>query len=185
MEQSPKVCPAALKYLSRGARVTGPALSTYRNKPRPKPTRGVGSVKPSSYFASDTSRTSLADTRPARDAVPPPGAYELKTEWRAARGVAKLGSGPVARFTEAASMTSQKIGPGAYSMPTTIKPGKPGRKNLMLSSAPRFGAGGFAPGTEADEAPRPGAYDYEMPYGNLLKPTYNVAIAEQCREIVF
>ena len=169
----------------RGARVTGPALSTYRNKPRPKPTRGVGSVKPSSYFASDTSRTSLADTRPARDAVPPPGAYELKTEWRAARGVAKLGSGPVARFTEAASMTSQKIGPGAYSMPTTIKPGKPGRKNLMLSSAPRFGAGGFAPGTEADEAPGPGAYDYEMPYGNLLKPTYNVAIAEQCREIVF
>ena len=50
-------------------------------------------MKPSSYFASDTSRTSLADTRPARDAVPPPGAYELKTEWRAARGVAKLGSG--------------------------------------------------------------------------------------------
>ncbi len=56
---------------------------------------------------------------------------------------------------------------------------------MLPRSAPRFGAGGFAPGTEADEAPGPGAYDYEMPYGNLLKPTYNVAIAEQCREIVF
>ena len=31
----------------------------------------------------------------------------------------------------------------------------------------------------------PGNYDYEMPFGNLLKPTYNVAIAEQCRELVF
>ena len=33
--------------------------------------------------------------------------------------------------------------------------------------------------------PGPGNYDYEMPVGNLLKPTYNVAIAEQCRELVF
>ena len=36
----------------------------------------------------------------------------------------------------------------------------------------------------APDNPGPGAYDYEMPYGNLLKPTYNVAIAEQCRELV-
>ena len=35
------------------------------------------------------------------------------------------------------------------------------------------------------DVPGPGAYDYEMPFGNLLKPTYNVAIAEQCRELVF
>ena len=166
-------------------RVRGPALSTYRNMPRPKPSRGVGAVKASSSFASDTARTSLADTRRDQDTVPPPGAYNLKAEWRAARGVAKLGSGPLVRFTEATSMTTPNIGPGAYSMPTTIKPGKPGRKNLMLSSAPRFGAGGFVPGADAAEIPGPGAYDYEMPHGNLLKPTYNVAIAEQCREIVF
>ena len=84
-----------------------------------------------------------------------------------------------------AETTTARIGPGAYSVPTTIKAGKPGRKNLMLTSAPRFGAGGFLLGSDADDLPGPGQYDYEMPYGNLLKPTYNVAIAEQCREIVF
>ena len=53
----------------------------------------------------------------------------------------------------------------------------------MLYSAPRFASCGDA--LVAPDNPGPGAYDYEMPYGNLLKPTYNVAIAEQCRELVF
>ena len=38
---------------------------------------------------------------------------------------------------------------------------------------------------DVPDEPGPGNYDYEMPFGNLLKPTYNVAIAEQCRELVF
>ena len=56
----------------------------------------------------------------------------------------------------------------------------------MVVSAERFGPGGpLYQHPDVPHEPGPGNYDYEMPFGNLLKPTYNVAIAEQCRELVF
>ena len=56
----------------------------------------------------------------------------------------------------------------------------------MVVSAERFGPGGpLYQHPDVPSEPGPGCYDYEMPFGNLLKPTYNVAIAEQCRELVF
>lgn len=98
--------------------------------------------------------------------------------------MAKLGGGG-SRFAQARGNETNP-GPGAYDLKATLRAGRPNRKALMMSSAPRFGAGGAtAAAADAYENPGPGAYDYEMPFGNLLKPTYNVAIAEQCRELVF
>jgi hypothetical protein len=54
----------------------------------------------------------------------------------------------------------------------------------MEAGSARFGNNGFVD-RQSLERPGPGSYDYEMPHGNLLKPTYNVAIAAQCRELTF
>jgi hypothetical protein len=47
----------------------------------------------------------------------------------------------------------------------------------MMSGSKRFG-----PEMEqfAGKAPGPGSYDVEPFYGGLVRPTFNVAIAEQC-----
>jgi hypothetical protein len=77
-------------------------------------------------------------------------------------------------------------GPGSFNLAGTLNAGVENRKKVMLVSAERFGVGGplYTHPSVSDE-PGPGNYDYEMPFGNLLKPTYNVQIAEQCRELVF
>ena len=73
--------------------------------------------------------------------------------------------------------------PAALSTPPALVSAARRRERSSPAStmAPRYPT----PAGRRDVGPGPGAYDYEMPYGNLLKPTYNVAIAEQCRELVF
>lgn len=132
---------------------------------------------PSSFFASSTSRTSSS----ALD-LPPPGAYYVAIDWTKASGVAKLASGTKDRVPKVQNTaTSENIGPGSYNLKSAITKARPGRKKLMLSAASRFPQCS----DYQDQHPGPGSYDYQLPFGNLLKPTYNVAIASNCRDLFF
>ena len=62
-----------------------------------------------------------------------------------------------------------------------MRPGAPGPKRIMNgSTASRFA---IETGRDLFDNPGPGHYDFEMPHGNLLKQTYNVAIAEQSADL--
>ena len=103
-----------------------------------------------------------------------------------AQGVAKLSSGPKERFAKSgvAASTHEAVGPGSYEVPSHIIPVGPGPKRMLMgTTAERFG--NAHKGHEPLKTPGPGSYDYEMPYGNLLKQTYNVAIAEQSADIMW
>ncbi|KAJ8613947.1 hypothetical protein CTAYLR_008786 [Chrysophaeum taylorii] len=136
----------------------------------------------SSFFASASKRdllpgaptkTSLGSSAAA--AAPPPGAYEVGVDWtKNVKGVAKLSSGT---STKDRTPTTNSVGPGSYDIPPTIRVAMPRKQ---LTTAPRF-----PEASSEDEGPGPGAYDYQLPYGNMLKPTYNVAIAAECRDLFF
>lgn len=68
-------------------------------------------------------------------------------------------------------------GPGSYQLPPSIQPKPSNRRQVMVSGSKRFG-----PDLDqfAEKPPGPGAYDVEPFFGSMIKPTYNVAIAEQC-----
>ncbi|KAJ1444938.1 hypothetical protein M885DRAFT_551455 [Pelagophyceae sp. CCMP2097] len=150
----------------------GPALFARRTA------RPLHKENLSSSFASETGRTRERDS-----AGPPPGAYEVQESWHAAKGVAKLSSGPQLRFAQELGTTSDNVGPGTYSL-ASGRDRRP-RKCAMAAASTRFGGAGFGVDKQSLDRPGPGSYDYEMPHGNLLKPTYNVAIAAQCRELTF
>lgn len=133
----------------------------------------------SSFFASSTGRSPAE----RQATVPPPGAYDVAVDWNKAKGVAKLFSGAKLRIAPDPKSTSESLGPGSYNLPPTIKKATPSRKKLMVSSASRF-----PPASEHhrdEDMPGPGSYDYQLPYGNLLKPTYNVAIAAESRDLFY
>jgi hypothetical protein len=102
--------------------------------------------------------------------------------------VANLKSGNKDRFAIPKS-SSNKLGPGSYELPSHLRKEKPNRKHMMINATPRFSANRdgsfFFAKDETEASPGPGSYDYQLPYGNMLKPTYNVAIANQCRELRF
>jgi hypothetical protein len=150
---------------------------------------GRDADKASSHFASQSKRFEHDAATKFTMMVPPPGAYDVSHKWSSAKGVAQIASGQKERFGEPGKhvSTSDLVGPGAYEVPAhhQINPGAPGRKRtLMLTTSERFGGGVGGAGGPVD-GPGPGSYDYDMPYGNLLKQTYNVAIAEQSADIVW
>ena len=73
-------------------------------------------------------------------------------------------------------------GPGSYQLPSAIQvPGKYQRvRGIMDSTEQRMVS--HKPTTNV---PGPGAYDVALNYGNLLRPTFNVAIAEASADIRF
>ena len=111
---------------------------------------------------------------------PAPTAYHVKgIDWNAS-GTAKLHGGGRRKDRD-----NGVPGPGSFNLAHDYHI-EPNRKRVMVVSAERFGPGGpLYQHPDVPNEPGPGNYDYEMPFGNLLKPTYNVAIAEQCRELVF
>ena len=111
---------------------------------------------------------------------PAPTAYHVKgIDWNAS-GTAKLHGGGRRKDRD-----NGVPGPGSFNLAHDYHI-EPNRKRVMVVSAERFGPGGpLYQHPDVPDEPGPGNYDYEMPFGNLLKPTYNVAIAEQCRELVF
>lgn len=141
-----------------------------KEKEPPKPTRKKKTTPVSSVFASKTSRVIEK-----KDFAPPPGAYDVPRE-RLGRGIdfSKSKSRSVLPST-----TSDALGPGAYNLGSTLRKQRPPRKPILVSAAPRFVD---CPETET-KSPGPGTYDYQLPSGNLLKPTYNIAIAAECREL--
>jgi hypothetical protein len=82
------------------------------------------------------------------------------------------------RFPDAKQET--EAGPGSYHLPSAIQaPGKFHRvRGVMDSKEPRD-----SHQTPTTTVPGPGAYDVALNYGNLLKPTFNVAIAEAAADI--
>lgn len=137
-------------------------------------------AKQSSVFLSESKRFDDAKEtkKKQKELPPPPGAYDTSIRWDQAKGVASLGAGVKSRFEPARSETNAAIGPGAYSIKSSIVPMKgQNRRNVMMTSEPRF------PSKKSTSVPGPGSYDTQLMYGNLLKQTYNVAIAEQSADI--
>jgi len=126
-----------------------------------------------SSFASASKR--FEERGKDRDAGPPPGAYDVNLKWRST-SVVPLGSGPAERIPKI-NRTSGDIGPGEYKIGSSIKVKNNNRKNIMVSTQSRFGV---ADKKMVDAGPGPGSYNADYFYGNLIQPTFNIAIAESC-----
>ena len=136
---------------------------------RPRNTRFVNQ---SSSFASSSKRGAALKG----DDVPPPGSYNVPSDWSASalkkggrKGV--LGSGSE-RFNRKA-MGEGGVGPGAYHTNQGFVKAAENPKNVMVSTEKRFKP------KRTQQVPGPGAYDTEFLYGNLNKRTFNMTIAEQ------
>lgn len=126
-------------------------------------------IQQSSAFASATARSSDV----IRVVGPPPGAYDVSPEWGRKNGLVPFAAASTTLPRRSATADASP-GPGAYDVkPTRAKPVvKMVRDSLPSSSSDH-------------PTPGPGAYDAMLPYGNLLKATYNVAIAADCRDLFF
>ncbi|CAM9769976.1 unnamed protein product [Ectocarpus sp. 12 AP-2014] len=129
-----------------------------------------------SAFASATKRfapPSSANPGPA------PGQYEVRPLDRP-RGVLPLGKQSKNRFESAKNAVRPGLGPGSYDVRDVVQLGRArSRKNIMVSSQARF----TDPSAPSSNNPGPGYYGTGMVYGNLLKQTYNIAIAEASADI--
>lgn len=103
----------------------------------------------------------------------------MAPRWDQAPGVPRISAGGK-RFQQSdQTSATTDVGPGTYSVPTTMGPKKSvnRRPDVMLTAAPRFHE------RSSTNVPGPGHYDTQMLYGNMLKQTYNVAIAEASADI--
>ena len=115
--------------------------------------------------------------RPANSIAPPPGTYDVRVPWNA-NSVA-LSSGPADRIPKVKNYTGN-IGPGDYNVPSTVGAKKSlNRKCIMVSTETRFGSGL----TSEVEGPGPSSYYPEYHYGSLIRPTFNIAIAEASKQM--
>jgi hypothetical protein len=109
---------------------------------------------------------------------PPPGAYDVRPQWES-RSVVPLSSGPAARIPKLAA-PSGDVGPGNYNLPGSMGAKKSlNRKDIMVSTESRFQKG--MGGGGGKEVPGPASYYPEYHYGSLIRPTFNIAIAEASR----
>jgi len=106
--------------------------------------------------------------------TPPPGAYDTSIKWKKSQGVMRFNSGGQ-RFPDPRQETD--VGPGEYKMPACIQLQKGKKTKVMVSSGQRSTLG------VPSEGPGPGSYDTQLAYGNMLRPTFNIAIAEQSADI--
>jgi len=128
--------------------------------------------KPGSVFSSITNRT--LDKKPMD--VPPPGTYNVGSKWTTGSGAGLIASGGK-RF-EQPRPADQTPGPGRYQSKGALKPAGSNRKMIMQTTVPRFENTLLREQTEKNPVPGPGSYDTEYLYGNLNKPTFNMAIAD-------
>ena len=83
-----------------------------------------------------------------------------------------MSSGPKDRIPVAIE-PSGTIGPGSYKLKSTITVKRSNRKNVFVSTTGRFTGK-----NELVDVPGPGEYQPEYAYGNMIRPTFNIAIAE-------
>lgn len=127
----------------------------------------------SSSFASTSKRGAALKSGDG----PPPGAYNVPSDW-SARALKKggkkgvLGSGSQ-RFNRK-QYGEGGVGPGAYYNPQSFATKNVDNPtNVMVSTEKRFKP------KKGSSVPGPGAYDTEFLYGNMNKRTFNMSIAEQ------
>ncbi|CAM9543867.1 unnamed protein product [Phaeothamnion confervicola] len=111
--------------------------------------------------------------------MPAPGQYYVEEDWtRFGRGVVPMGRGRTQRFQPPRAPYDDGLGPGSYSVETACGGGIGGggraanRRNVLVSTSARF----LTPGASHGATPGPGAYDTGG--ATLLKPTFNICVAE-------
>ena len=134
-------------------------------------------VKPSPSFASASTRFNNLEA--LKDIKPAPGAYEVGVKWKkGSQGLFHSGGN---RFSYQ-EVDNGIPGPGQYNTPITAikvpEENEYGRKH-MISAAPRFqGQSGPSLSRSKITGPGPGSYETEYLYGNMNKPTFNIALAQ-------
>ncbi|CAM9337616.1 unnamed protein product [Discosporangium mesarthrocarpum] len=109
---------------------------------------------------------------------PAPGHYDIKVDWES-KGVLPIGK-VSSTYLEMKPAGDPGLGPGSYNVQDITGQGRvKSRKNIMVCSQVRFSD----PGGVKTDVPGPGHYSSRVLYGNLIKQTYNIAIAEQSAEI--
>jgi len=180
--QTSKSAPASRESLKLA---TGqkPAPPLNRNKSKASPMRG----RPDANFLKRTTKpvpegektSSFADTsqrfkKTAEDFAPPPGTYDVRPRWKT-NGTVPLYSGPKERIPTVKS-TSGDVGPAQYNLSSSFgRKAVRNRKDILVSTSSRF------PGSYANDTPGAGSYYPEYSMGNLIRPTFNIAIAEGSR----
>ncbi|GMH62633.1 hypothetical protein TL16_g03520 [Triparma laevis f. inornata] len=129
---------------------------------------GAGKGKTSS-FASSSKR---GYAKSSADVAPPPGTYDVSLKW-AAKSVVPLHSGPASRIPTEKSTTAD-VGPAQYNIKSQFAVKRNNRKDIMVSTQSRWKGGG-------DQTPGPSDYYSEYASGGMVRPTFNIAIAESSR----
>ena len=127
-----------------------------------------------SSFASKSNRFK----RSSGDHAPPPGTYDVSLPWKA-KNVVPLYSGPADRIKHAPSETGD-VGPAQYNIRSSFGKGSGvrNRSDIMVSTQGRF-----VSKSEDLDTPGPSAYYTEYAMGGMIKPTFNIAIAEASRSM--
>eukprot|EP00520_Triparma_pacifica_P017952 CAMPEP_0118649828 /NCGR_PEP_ID=MMETSP0785-20121206/9914_1 /TAXON_ID=91992 /ORGANISM="Bolidomonas pacifica, Strain CCMP 1866" /LENGTH=582 /DNA_ID=CAMNT_0006542147 /DNA_START=74 /DNA_END=1819 /DNA_ORIENTATION=+ len=166
-------------------------LATGYNKPAPPSTKQTAKSKapmrgrPDKNFLNRTTNqaahegektSSFADTsqrfkKTKEDFAPPPGTYDVRPRWKT-NGVVPLYSGPKERIPKEKS-TSGDVGPAQYNLASSFgKKPVQNRKDILVSTSSRFNK------SYSTDTPGAGSYYPEYSMGNLIRPTFNIAIAE-------
>jgi Sperm-tail PG-rich repeat len=111
---------------------------------------------------------------------PCPGTYYVEEKWDSSRGVIAMERSCSKRFQQQ-HRDGEHLGPGSYDA-HSAQGFSGGRKGLMASGQQRFSGAGSALCTS--DTPGPGHYNSDLLYGNLCKPTHNIAIAELSASIM-
>jgi hypothetical protein len=134
--------------------------------------------KPTSAFASETKRFDELSNGSAKG--PAPGEYHRDAGWDV-KGAVQMFPTKKDRFAYMmkSASSSESVGPGSYEI-SQPRGWKGGQRETMGAASERFARSSTSVGSLS---PGPGAYSPELAYGNLLKPTHNIAIAELTRVI--
>ena len=132
------------------------------------PTKENAETKTSS-FADTSTRFGKSNAAEA----PPPGTYDVRPQWKAS-GCVPLFSGPKERIPKTHS-TSGDVGPAQYNVKSTFGKRSQNRKDILVSTSTRFGL------SKTNDVPGAGHYYPEYSQGSLIRPTFNIAIAEASR----
>jgi Sperm-tail PG-rich repeat len=116
----------------------------------------------------------------AQSNSPCPGDYYEEEKWDSSRGVIAMDRSCSKRFQQQ-HRDGEHLGPGSYDV-QSAHGFSGGRKGLLASGQQRFCGAGSALCTS--DTPGPGHYNSDLLYGNLCKPTHNIAIAELSAKIM-
>ena len=120
-----------------------------------------------SAFGVGLSEERFGKDHDAENAGPAPGSYDTRPSWDAP-GVVPLRTSDVQSRKQPVKMP----GPADYSLPSTLKYGKPNRKGVMISTGKRLQ---MASASDAD-GPGPGAY---KTIKSLIRQSHNIMLSGQ------